>query len=113
MTWWYISFAMDKEDGGFRGATVVEADNAVDVLTQATMLGLNPGGGAAILEIPKDAEREPDILAMRNKLLNREQMLAQGAKRHGDLPKHTQRTFEHLATHICSVCNEVGRCRCN
>lgn len=113
MIYWYISFAKSKADGGFQGATVVEAANAANALTVATLRGLNPGGEAAILEVPEDKEREPDVLPMRNKLLTKEQMLQAEAKRLGDLPTNMQNLFENMSSFVCERCNQAGCYRCD
>lgn len=112
MTYWYISFAMSKKDGGFRGATVVEGVDAESALANATMRGLNPGGEAAILEVYKSDEQEPDFLAMKNKLFDRGQMLAMNAVRSGDMPKKMQRRWEAETVFVCSACNATS-CTCH
>lgn len=62
MTHWYISFA---DDDAFLGGTVVEAESAEAALMEATSRGLNPGGEAAILEVPREVEDLPDFKRMR------------------------------------------------
>lgn len=65
MTFYYISFAGEE---GFRGATVVaERDN----LRKTWRLGLNPGGEAAILELPEEAESNPEVMEEVARMLNR------------------------------------------
>lgn len=103
MTYWYISFATDE---GFRGATVVKARNAEGALAEATRRKLNPGGEAAILKVPKKAEVEPDMQAMINRLLGREEMLVQGGKRHGDCSEEFKEAFESAVDVVCADCNE-------
>lgn len=105
MARWYISFATSIDMGGFRGATVVEADDEKGALAVATLRGLNPGGEAAILFVPPEAYGEPDMAVMLNRLVGKEEMLAMGAKRHGDLPQEMQSRFDHEATFVCSCCN--------
>lgn len=102
MRYFYISFATDA---GFRGATVVRARDSEHALQEATHRGLNPGGEAAIIEIPKDAEQEPDMRAMINRLVGKEEMLAAGAKRHADCPQDIQDAFERDAEIVCDDCN--------
>jgi len=103
MTYWYISFATDR---GFRGATVVEANDAKKALKAANRRGLNPGGEAAILEVPKEAEKAADFQAMINRLVGRDEMIARGGMRQGDLPVEVQAHFEEVAAFICQDCNE-------
>lgn len=112
MTWWYISFAMSKKQGGFRGATVVEGKDAQSALANATMRGLNPGGEAAILEVYKEDEQKCDVLALRNTLLDKEQMLAMRAVRSGDMPKKIKRRWEAATVFVCSTCNATS-CTCH
>ena len=102
MTWFYISFA---DDNGFRGATVVEADDANGAWAEAIRRGLNPGGEAAILEVPREVERNPDMLAMRNRLVGRDEMIALGGKRAGDCSERIQEAFNSAATKVCGACN--------
>lgn len=102
MTYFYISFATDA---GFRGATVVQANDDADALAVATAKGLNPGGEAAIIEVPPEAESEPDMQAMIDRLVGKEEMLAQGGKRHGDCSEDIQDAFDAAATKVCAGCN--------
>lgn len=102
MTYWYISFATDR---GFRGATVVEALDAKKALKMANRRGLNPGGEAAILEVPKEDERDASFLPMINRLVGRDEMLTLGHKRIGDLPVEVQASFEETAAFVCQDCN--------
>lgn len=114
MTYWYLSFALEKARGGFRGATVVEARDEMSALATATMRGLNPGGEVAILEVLPEEEDEPDIRQMLNRLVRREEMDAMGGRRHGDLPQYIQDAFEHEARFICEECNHPGDgCTCH
>ena len=102
MAYFYISFATDE---GFRGATVVEAHDAEDAFDEATRRDLNPGGEAAILEIPPDIVSNPDMMAMRNRLVGKDEMLANGAKRQADCSEEIQDAFEAAATRVCAGCN--------
>lgn len=104
MTFWYLSFAEDRP-GGFLGSTVVEGRTAEEAYFVATLLGLNPGGEVAILEIPREGENEPDMLAMKNRLIGREEAIALGGKRVGDLPEEVQEIWEAEAEIICDDCN--------
>ena len=100
----YISFATDA---GFRGATVVEASNEANAVIVASRLGLNPGGEAAVLSIPKDADRAElaEILSYKNRLVAKEELLANGARRLRDLPDNTQDAIESAAVVVCEDCN--------
>lgn len=51
---------------------------------------------------------EPDARAMLNRLLTRDEMLAQGAKRHGDLPADMQEKFDSAAHVVCADCNKAN-----
>ena len=105
MTYFYISFATDE---GFRGATVVRAADAAGAVMEATTRGLNPGGEAAIMEIPPEAESEPDMLAMVNRLVGREEMIEeQGGQRLGDMEDNMQEAFEDAVNVVCDGCNPV------
>lgn len=101
---YYISFATDE---GHRGSTVVKAHDPLHAVVVATELGLNPGGEAAVLYIPPGAEQsEPDLRSMINRLVTAEELLAQGAKKLGDLPQYMQDRFEQAADVVCAGCNE-------
>ena len=105
MSWFYISFATDEE---FLGATVVEGGDAQDAFFEATLKGLNPGGEAAILEIPLAAQQEPDFHFMKNKLCSKEQILGSGGKPIRELNSEQREVFDTKATRISAednVCN--------
>lgn len=105
MTYFYISFATDE---GFRGATVVQADDAAGAVEEATTRGLNPGGEAAIMEIPPEAESEPDMLAMVNRLVGREEMIKeQGGQRLGDMSDDMKSAFKDAIDVVCDGCNPL------
>lgn len=90
---YYISFATDD---GFLGATVVEASSSESALEEATRLGINPGGEAAILEVPEGFENE--ARQMLNRLVGLDEMLTQhGGKRHGDLSDEHRGRVENAA----------------
>lgn len=91
MKLFYISFATDTE---FLGATVLESYNEADALAEATQHGLNPGGQAAILELPYEALLAPDIKIMQGRLVGKEEMKANGAISHKDLSHEMQDRFE-------------------
>ena len=109
MPYWYISFAMDREHGGFRGATVVEARDPKSALASATLRGLNPGGEAAILKVPLQYEGDPDMLAMRDRLVGPKEMIARGGRRLADLPPYMKDRFEGEADFVCPTCNQVHK----
>jgi hypothetical protein len=113
MTFWYISCAMPKKQGGFRGATVVEAGNAETALAVATMRGLNPGGEAAILEVPAEYENTEEMASMLYRLIGSEEILHNGGVRAGDLPAPMRRQFERDVTFVCATCNQPGGCTCH
>lgn len=94
MKLFYISFATDTE---FLGATVLESYDENSVLLEATKHSLNPGGQAAILELPYRALEADDIRAMQGKLMSKQQMADLGAIRHADLNDDMQEKFERAA----------------
>lgn len=108
MTYWYISFATDDL---FLGATVVEAADGDSALEVATSRGLNPGGQAAIVEVPEEAESHADMKMLLNRLVKRQEMLASGAVRHGDADHELQGGFEAAADFIEPESNPVNRTR--
>jgi len=105
MSYFYLSFATDA---GFLGATVVEARDAEDAIAVATALGLNPGGEAAIFEVPPEALDEPDLKALIGRLASREEMIAQGGQRLGDLPGDIQDDIRAVAARVCADCNPTA-----
>ena len=108
MTYWYISFASETS---FLGATIVEGSSAEDAIQNATKLGLNPGGEAALLRIPggEDCMSDSGCLAMHNKLLNEEEMhnLPGGSVRYEDLEGKWRELVDDYSETICSDCNPV------
>jgi hypothetical protein len=95
MGWFYISFADRK---GFRGGTVVQAKDAPGALAEATKRGLNPGGEAQIIRVPNANIENPNIVALRNRLADRNEMLTQREGHAG--MRHPKGTF------VCDDCNE-------
>jgi hypothetical protein len=100
---WYISFATPET---FLGGTVVQADDAEDALVEASFRGLNPGGQAAIIEVPLEAYGKADMLAMRNRLVGRDEMIAMRGKRAADCSSEVRHAFADQATIVCAECNE-------
>lgn len=92
MSLFYLSFASER---AFLGATVVESATSSGALAEATRRGLNPGGEVAILMVPADQVSEPDVQAMRNRLLSERQMLELGARK--NVSRETQRAFAREA----------------
>lgn len=105
MSLFYISFATDA---GFRGATVIDAIGEFDAIATTHVLGINPGGEAAILEMPPDmdAKARAEMNSYKNRLVTKEELIANGAKRLADLPEYMQDRFEDEAVKICDECNE-------
>ena len=102
MTYWYISFATDD---GFLGATVVEGNSAKSALAAATLRGLNPGGEAAILEVPPESESSPDVVAMKNRLVSEAEMLAMGGIKGENLPAEINAVWNMEIDVVCEHCN--------
>lgn len=94
MKLFYISYATETE---FLGATVIECVAQEFVLREAAKYGLNPGGQAAILELPYAALEAPDICMMQGRLVGKEEMIAMGGIRQGDLNDTTKAKFECAA----------------
>lgn len=63
-----------------------------------------------MLPIPKESQRDPDFKVMVNRLLGREEMIAQGGKRLGDLPSDIRQRFDSEAGFACADCN-AGICK--
>jgi hypothetical protein len=97
--WWYISFARAKAEGGFLGGTVVQADDAPGALAEATRRGLNPGGEAQIVRVPDANIENETIVALRNRLASKAELLARGEHRTG---------YHEHAEVVCADCNEPG-----
>jgi hypothetical protein len=96
-TWFYISFARAKAEGGFLGGTVVQADDALSALTEATRRGLNPGGEAQIIRVPDANVENPTIVALRNRLASKAELSARGENRGG---------YHEAGEVVCKICNE-------
>lgn len=96
--WFYISFARPKSQGGFLGATVVQAEDAPGALAEATQRGLNPGGEAQIVPVPLERSDHPDIVAIRNRLADKAELIASrdGAVKGG---------YHENAVVVCGDCN--------
>ncbi|ODM71736.1 hypothetical protein [Bradyrhizobium elkanii] len=100
MRHFYISFATDE---AFLGATVVRGIDAQDALVDASFRGMNLGGEALILEVPAD---DPDMQAMLNRLVTREEIVSHGGKRLGDLPAGEQDGVVGTAAFVCAEHNK-------
>lgn len=102
---YYISFATDA---CFLGATVVMAKDKTGALSEANRLGINPGGEAAILDMPPNlsAAGLAEMLSYRNRLVTKDELLSNGAQRVGDAPCTVQDGFNREATIVCEDCNQ-------
>mgnify|MGYP001434113113 CR=1 FL=1 len=101
MTHWFISFATDD---GFLGATVVAAEDDAGALEEATRRGLNPGGEAVIIQVPPEADGGADMTRLLNRLADKEEMLAHGGKRIGDMSDDERARLD--ASFVCDKCND-------
>lgn len=82
MAWYFLSFAKEKEQGGFLGGCVVQGADVKAAIENATLRGLNPGGEIAIFRCPK---RGPEPIPT-NRLLSRADLEHYGgAVRVGDV----------------------------
>lgn len=98
-SWFYISFARRKAEGGFRGATVVQANDAAGALEEATRRNLNAGGEAQVIPIPPDRIDRPELVALRNRLVGRDELIALAS---GEV---TIGAYHENAEVICNDCN--------
>lgn len=72
----YLSFAGDD---GWIGCVHTEANNAMEAVLKTHVLGINPGGEVAIIELPQSVFECPEgarILHVLDRLLGREEMEA-------------------------------------
>lgn len=105
----YISFATDE---AFLGATVVSAPAPELAVRVATMLGLNPGGQAAVLPAfhPEMSQNSRDELASyKGRLVGADELMGNGARKLGEMSDDVQQGFASVATMVCEDCNVVGR----
>jgi hypothetical protein len=74
----WLSFAdPDRPKGDqFLGATLIEADDAMDAVRKAWKAGLNPGGEVLIGEVPDDIL--PTVPDARGKLMTKEELNERG-----------------------------------
>jgi hypothetical protein len=95
---WYISFASDE---GFLGATVVRAPDPSSAVARATQLGINPGGEAALFQVPMG----DDAMVMLNRLVPYEELKAGGGKKLSEMSPEERADFADFADRICEECN--------
>ena len=71
----YLSFVGEE---GWRGCTVVAADDFMEAVIKTHTLGINPGGEVKGTELPEEIMDDPDaaahVAACLNRLITREQM---------------------------------------
>ena len=101
----YIAFATDA---GSRGATIVRAADAAGALREATALRRNPGGEAAILELPEGLSSIPELPLLRSKLVSADDLVALGWSRVADLPADVQAGLDQLACVVPPDLNPAG-----
>jgi hypothetical protein len=89
----YLSFA---DDTGSLGGTIVEAENNMSAVREATRLGINPGGEAAIIRVPEPYP--PHLLGYLNRLVSREELLRDGGRK----------LSNECALIVCEECNEAS-----
>jgi hypothetical protein len=97
--WFYISFA---SLGGHLGSTVVQADDVDGAFAEATARGLNPGGEAQIVPVPTDRSEHPDLVAIRNRLVSKAELMQRGAISSG---------YHEDAEVVCEDCNTPSQVR--
>lgn len=99
----YILFATDKK---FLGATVVDAENSTQALQVATEKGLNPGGEAMVIAVPKESEKAPELVAIQDRLAGEEEMMGAGGKKVGGLDDDDMDVLDASQPDIiCQDCN--------
>lgn len=94
MSLFYISFA--NRSKGFLGGTVVQAQDAAGALEEATRRNINPGGEAQIVEVPPQNINNPTVVALRNRLASKDELIARG---------ETRRGYHQRADVVCDDCN--------
>ena len=101
----YISSATDS---GFLGATVIEAYDAAKAIAKATALCINPGGEAAILEVPDGLtpKETAEMLSYKDRLVSKAELLSHGARRVADLPQNMQDAVNNASSVVCADCNQ-------
>ncbi len=104
MTLWYLSFATDEE---FLGATVVKAVTAEGAVDETITRGLNPGGEIAMIEVPRGSENDPNILRLLDRLVGKDELMANGGQRLGDMTPEEREQFDASWAH--EQCNPVQR----
>lgn len=92
---WYLSFAKDKEEGGFQGAVIVPAHGMVTALDRVNELGINPGGSVMAVPVPPGVTIRPEST---DRLLNREELESVVG------PVETRPNGP--GTQVCEHCNE-------
>lgn len=77
MSYWWMSFVdADRPKGEgdrFLGGLIIEADNALRMLTKSHALGLNPGGEVMFFKIPEKYEYRIPMDWVDRKLINRDE----------------------------------------
>jgi hypothetical protein len=91
-TVWYVSFAKDKDEGGWQGGAFVMAHGVTTALDRCNELGINPGGSVMALEAP-----EPVFPELMDRLLNIGELVAAFGKLTRGVGKPC----------ACSKCNEA------
>jgi hypothetical protein len=86
---------------------VIDAIDEFDAVAITHVLKINPGGEAAILEMPEgmNASEHAEMLSYKDRLVTKEELVANGAKRMADLPEYMQDRFEEEAVKICDECS--------
>lgn len=73
--WYYISFAEEKDKGGFLGGLYIRASGTLSAIKLAVSRGLNPGGEALVYGPIDDETIEQHVPAdKRNRLLSKEEV---------------------------------------
>lgn len=102
-TYW-ISFT--KPDIGNVGVCIVDAANEDKAIKKTHVLGINPGGQAALLVMPSEASEEVGRWG-KDHLILPEDLKKAGYSKLGDLDNDTRVAIEEQTTKVCVHHNEA------
>jgi hypothetical protein len=104
-TIYWISFVANNES---LGVVITEAGSSMSALERVTALGQNPGGEAAIVEIPNEPEFLEEVGRYpRDVLIAPDVLLAGGAIRAGDMGEPDPARGPPIRVDmVCDPCNE-------
>jgi len=68
LAWWWLSFADEEK---FLGVVVLQAPDGLTAVKVAHLLGVNPGGEVAVMQLEPKPEQGTLLCLHQNRLLNR------------------------------------------